>query len=269
MYAKLFTSIYQGTLRGNSHGLLVFTNLLAHCDKNGVADIHPRAIAEEVGLTVEQVRAALDVLEAPDTESRSPDEHGRRIVRLDEHRAWGWVVVNYVKYRAIRNEDDRREQNRQAQDRFRKRSKPPSAVVSHDKPQSAHTEAEAEADTSVAKATGLRPPVDNAETIFSYGVPMLVAAGTSEKHARSFLGKLRKSHGDEAVIRGLRECYRLKPMQPIEYLGRLLPPEGAPVAAHETGELEALKKRDAEFVRADPERVAALVGGLKEKLSGR
>ena len=39
MYAKLFTSIYQGTLRGNSHGLLVFTNLLAHADKMGQVEI--------------------------------------------------------------------------------------------------------------------------------------------------------------------------------------------------------------------------------------
>ena len=114
MYAKLFTSIYQGTLRGNSHGLLVFTNLLAHCDKHGVVDMHPRAIAEEVGLTVEQVRAALLMLEQPDSESRSPELDGRRITRLDEHRDWGWTVVNYLKYRAIRDEDDRREQEQNA-----------------------------------------------------------------------------------------------------------------------------------------------------------
>ena len=149
MYAKLFTSIYQGTLRGNSHGLLVFTNLLAHCDKDGIADIHPRAIAEEVGLSVEQVRAALQVLEMPDEESRSPERQGRRIVRIDDHRSWGWLVVNYCKYRAIRNEDDRREQNRAAQERHRQRhqSKPPSAEVSQGQPHSAHTEAEAEANT--------------------------------------------------------------------------------------------------------------------------
>lgn len=134
MYAKLFTSIYQGTLRGNSHGLLVFTNLLAHCDKSGEVDMHPRAIAEEVGLTVEQVRAALLVLEAPDEESRSPEEDGRRILRKDEHRAWGWVVVNYLKYRSIRDEDDRREQNRLAQERWRNKNKPASAAVDGDKP---------------------------------------------------------------------------------------------------------------------------------------
>lgn len=155
MYAKLFTSIYQGTLRGNSHGLLVFTNLLAHCDKNGISDIHPRAIAEEVGLSVDEVRAALDVLESPDDESRSPEEQGRRIVRMDEHRAWGWLVVNYVKYRAIRNEDDRREQNRDSQERYRQRHKQASAEVSRGKPQSAHTEAEAEAE---AEAKALTAP---------------------------------------------------------------------------------------------------------------
>jgi len=141
VYAKLFTSIYQGTLRGNSHGLLVFTNLLAHCDKHGDVDMHPRAIAEEVGLTVEQVRSALLILESPDDESRSPEEQGRRIVRKDGHRDWGWTVVNYLKYRAIRDEDDRREQNRMAQERWRNRHKAESAEVSHDKPASAVVEA--------------------------------------------------------------------------------------------------------------------------------
>jgi hypothetical protein len=149
MYAKLFTSLYQGTLRGNSHGILVFTNLLAHADKEGVVDIHPRAIAEEVGLTREQVQAAIDELEAPDPESRSPEEGGRRIVRVDQHRAWGWKVVNYAKYRAIRSEDDRREQNRAAQATWRAKqaaSKAASASVSRGSAQSAHTEAEVEAE---------------------------------------------------------------------------------------------------------------------------
>jgi hypothetical protein len=139
MYAKLFTSIYQGTLRGDSHGLLVFTNLIAHADSAGHVDIHPRAIADEVGLTLEQVKEALLKLEAPDSESRSPELDGRRIVRLNDHRDWGWVVVNYIKYRAIRDEEDRREQNRLAQQRWRERQKGVLTVgevssVSQDKP---------------------------------------------------------------------------------------------------------------------------------------
>lgn len=121
MYAKIFTSIYQGTLRGNTHGLVVFTNLLAHADSDGWVDIHPRAIAEEVGLPIDAVKAALLMLESPDPESRSPDMEGRRIARIDEHRDWGWRIVNHAKYRAIRNEEDRREQNRLAQARWREK----------------------------------------------------------------------------------------------------------------------------------------------------
>lgn len=163
MYAKLFTSIYQGTLRGNSNGILVFTNMLAHCDKHGICDIHPRAIAEEVGLSIEAVRSAILELEAPDEESRSPEEEGRRIVRVDEHRAWGWRVVNYLKYRAIRDEDTRREQNRAAQEawRLRKQGKPASAKASPDQPiqrQKQKQEAEGEEERKSASLAGASAP---------------------------------------------------------------------------------------------------------------
>ena len=45
MYCKLFASLYQGTLRGQSDEILVFTNLLANCDRDGYVDKHFRAIA--------------------------------------------------------------------------------------------------------------------------------------------------------------------------------------------------------------------------------
>jgi hypothetical protein len=121
MYCKIFASLYQGTLRGRSDEILVFTNLLAHCDAAGMVDKHFRAIADETGLSVEAVKRAIEVLESPDEESRSPEHDGARIARMDSHRAWGWRVVNYGKYRAIKSEDDRREQNRLAQERWRKK----------------------------------------------------------------------------------------------------------------------------------------------------
>lgn len=160
MYAKLFASLYQGTLRGCSDEILVFTNLIAHADSTGMVDKHFRAIAEETGLDIERVKAAIANLEAPDPESRSPEMEGRRIVKLDEHRVWGWQIVNHGKYRAIRSEEDRREQNRIAQAKWRekrkldnnisKQSKPPSAEHKQKKPRkpkSAQAEAEAEAYT--------------------------------------------------------------------------------------------------------------------------
>jgi uncharacterized protein YdaU (DUF1376 family) len=62
------------------------------------------------------------------------------------------------------------------------------------------------------------------EIIFGYGVSLLLAASIPEKSARSFLGGLRKSHGDEALIDGLRDCIKAKPLQPLEWLAARLPP---------------------------------------------
>ena len=140
MYVKLFSSLYQGTLRGRSDDILVFTNLLAYADQHGIVDKHFKAIADETGLPLDRVEAAIASLEAPDPESRSPEFDGRRIIRMDEHRVWGWRIVNYGKYRSIRSEDDRREQNRLAQERWRQ--KHAVSKVSHGKPQSAQAEVE-------------------------------------------------------------------------------------------------------------------------------
>lgn len=137
MYGKIFASLYQGTLRGRAHEILVFTNMIACCDQYGVVDKHPKAIAEETGLTIDEARRAIENLELPDPESRSADHGGARIVRHFDNRNWGWLIVNYAKYRAMRNEEDRREQNRIAQERWRNRNKPASAGVSHSKPASA------------------------------------------------------------------------------------------------------------------------------------
>jgi hypothetical protein len=156
MYCKLFASLYQGTLRGQANEILVFTNLLAHCDAAGFVDKHFRAIAEETGLDVEKVKCAITTLESPDPESRSAELGGARIERIDSHRVWGWRVVNFLKYRSIRDAEDRKEQNRLAQARFRNKevsqSKPASAKVSQGQPcqpKSAHAEAEAEAEAVI------------------------------------------------------------------------------------------------------------------------
>lgn len=135
MYAKIFASLYQGTLRGKSDEILVFTNLLACADKDGFVDKHWKAIADETGLTEDEVRKAILKLEGPDKDSRSPEKDGARISRIDDHRAWGWHITNYLKYRAIKSEEDRREQNRLAQERFReKQSKPTVSKSKHSKP---------------------------------------------------------------------------------------------------------------------------------------
>ncbi|CAN7449561.1 YdaU family protein [Acidovorax sp. LjRoot66] len=82
---------------------------------------------------------------------------------------------------------------------------------------------------SVPTGTGGKPPLitDPNEIIFGYGLALLTNAGTAEKQARSFLGGLRKHHGDSALIDKLRECAKAKPLQPLEWLAAALPPGGS------------------------------------------
>lgn len=95
---------------------------------------------------------------------------------------------------------------------------------------------------SVPTGTDAAPapsPMTDEEIIFAYGVPMLTNAGTADKQARSFLGGLRKAHGDPAVVDALRQCARAKPLQPIEWLAKLLPPRGASPPLNRQEALEA------------------------------
>lgn len=87
---------------------------------------------------------------------------------------------------------------------------------------------------SVAKATGdespakkVVVPMEDKDKVFTYGVPILVNSGSTDKAARSFLGGLCKGHGDAAVVQALRDCVREKPIQPLEWLAAALPPPGS------------------------------------------
>jgi hypothetical protein len=123
MYAKLFSQMFDGTLvtRGPWEALVTFQQLLILCDQHGVIDATPEVIARRTTIPLDIIRKGLEELERPDPHSRSPDEEGRRIVRLSDSRPWGWRIVNYVKYRKIRSQEERREYHRRYW--FEKRSR--------------------------------------------------------------------------------------------------------------------------------------------------
>jgi hypothetical protein len=93
--------------------------------------------------------------------------------------------------------------------------------------------------SSVSKDTGVKTPMSSDEIIFGYGVPLLTNAGTADAAARSFLGGLRKAHGDEALVNTLRDCIRAKPLQPLEWLAAALPPAGIKPKLNKQEALEA------------------------------
>jgi hypothetical protein len=59
---------------------------------------------------------------------------------------------------------------------------------------------------------------DAADVIFGLGLPLLTAAGVSDRNTRSMLGLMRKTHGDDAVIAALQRCATEKPLQPVAWL---------------------------------------------------
>ncbi|UOF80823.1 hypothetical protein [Caudoviricetes sp.] len=100
---------------------------------------------------------------------------------------------------------------------------------------------------SVSKDTGV---ASDRENIFSYGIPLLTGAGIKESQARSFFGKLIKDNGDAAVVEALRECFRMKPIQPLEWLVAALNGSSRP----QMNKQEALEASNMEIARRASER---------------
>ncbi len=123
MYGKLFTQMYDGTLatKGPWQALATFQQLVILADKYGVVDMTADAIARRTTFPLEIIEMGIKALEQPDPGSRSSDLEGRRIVRLADHRDWGWRIVNYVHYRNMRSQEERREYMRKYQREYRSR----------------------------------------------------------------------------------------------------------------------------------------------------
>jgi uncharacterized protein YdaU (DUF1376 family) len=71
---------------------------------------------------------------------------------------------------------------------------------------------------SVPDGTGAGAPPAPADVIFARGVPLLCAAGVSDRNARSMLGLMRKTHGDTAVIGAVQRCAEERPLEPVAWL---------------------------------------------------
>ena len=115
--------------------------MLAMSDAQGRVDGSIPGLADLARVTIDQCQEALKCLSEPDFFSRTKEHEGRRIEIIDG----GWQILNYMKYRESDSTDLRREQNREAQKRWRNKHKLIISNVSPGKPRSAQAEAEAEA----------------------------------------------------------------------------------------------------------------------------
>lgn len=182
MYGKLFRQMYDSTLAEDWRALITFQQLIILCDEQGVVDMTPGAISRTTNIPLDIIEAGIQKLEQPDQLSRSTSEDGRRIIRLDDDRPWGWRLVNYLYYRSLASKEDKREKDRLriAEKRSEIKYVADSRSVSPEVVNVAHTEEEA--DTEAEKKTtyaGLQPapklpncPKDEIVNLYHEFLPM-------------------------------------------------------------------------------------------------
>lgn len=108
MYAKVFRSIFDGSLYGNFEATVTFMAMLVVADRNGIVDMTATKLASTCGYPLDVVQKGIALLEQPDPLSRTPDEEGRRI-KVIHSAGWGWEIVNFKKYLDMKTAEERRE----------------------------------------------------------------------------------------------------------------------------------------------------------------
>jgi hypothetical protein len=133
-FTKLFSSIIHSTVwREDMHIKVVWVTMLAMANRNGCVFASVPGLAAAANVTVDQCLEALDSLASPDKWSRTKTYEGRRIRECEG----GWELLNYLKYREARDDDERRIQTRLAVAQHRARKKAEALTVSnvsHGKP---------------------------------------------------------------------------------------------------------------------------------------
>lgn len=131
MFAKIFSQIYDSSIVENAELRFTFMDLLVLADCNGVVDMTHEAISRRTNRPIELIRKTISELEQPDAKSRTPQFRGSRIKRLDGHRDWGWMILNYDRFRKTASEEQRREKTKERTRKWREKTIPGDATVTH------------------------------------------------------------------------------------------------------------------------------------------
>ena len=139
-FTKLFPAILDSTIwRESLSTKVVWITMLAKASRNGIVSASIPGLADAARVTLEECEAALEKFKSPDPYSRTKDFEGRRIMDTDG----GWILLNYLKYRKIQDEDAIREATAERVKRFREKHNV--TRVTHETPSNAIADAEAEA----------------------------------------------------------------------------------------------------------------------------
>lgn len=117
-YTKVFSSIIFSTVWGEPKDVkILWVTMLAMADPMGTVEASVPGLARAAQLTIDECRAALGRLEAPDPDSKNPANEGRRVAKCEG----GWSILNYLTYRDKMTVAKKRQQGAVRQKRYRER----------------------------------------------------------------------------------------------------------------------------------------------------
>lgn len=126
MYGKHFASMYTGSMLGS--GAISFavwgyviSNMVPDKITGMQVELNPRLLSALIGEDEADIKKIIHKFCQPDTESRTKDEEGRKLVQVGQ---FDYRVVNGLKYRSVRNAEERREYLRVKQAELRAKKKP-------------------------------------------------------------------------------------------------------------------------------------------------
>lgn len=165
-FTKLFNTIVTSTIwQEDDTTRIVWITMLAIADADGKVSAAIPGLASVANVTVEDCEKAVNKLKSPDSYSRTKDFDGRRIEETDG----GWTILNYLKYRRMMSEEERREYKRIKQQEYRKRGqsvdKCSTSVDSGGSKWTKLTQAEAEGDKEAEKKEKKHKPASREEVL--------------------------------------------------------------------------------------------------------
>lgn len=138
MYGKIFSSMYTGSMVGAGARVFavmgyVIANQVPDREVGSQVDLNPKLLSVIIGEPEKEIEAAIEFLCSPDKDSTSGEHQGRRLIKRGQ---FAYQVVNGAKYRAIKDETQRREYNRVAQQvsRAKRKAKNETGILGVHKP---------------------------------------------------------------------------------------------------------------------------------------
>jgi hypothetical protein len=138
-FTKLFNKIVTSSIWSEDDKTrIMWITMLALADRNGYVAAALPGLADVARMSLDDAKAAIEKLEAPDPYSRTTLYEGKRIIRV----AGGWEIVTYDLHRKLLSAEERKQYKAEWAAKRRRQESRQKSTVSTQAEAEAHAEAE-------------------------------------------------------------------------------------------------------------------------------